>query len=121
LLALEAADQEAAHPHLHEALRVCEKLRISLTKFVGEAGFAALMKRSLALAKADIPALQAVTATDDGTLEGLEAVLADRENGGDEGAEAITVHLLKLLVTFVGEPLALLFVREAWPDASLTL
>ncbi len=29
------------------------------------------------------------------------------------------VHLLGLLVTFIGEPLTLALVREAWPDISL--
>ncbi len=42
-----------------------------------------------------------------------------RPNGGVEAAVAITAHLLGLLVTFIGEPLTLRLVREAWPDASL--
>ena len=40
LLAAEAASQTAAGPHVHEAVRVCEKLRISLTRFAGADGFA---------------------------------------------------------------------------------
>ena len=42
-----------------------------------------------------------------------------RRDGGAEAAVAITAHLLGLLVTFIGEPLTLRLVREAWPDASL--
>ena len=42
-----------------------------------------------------------------------------RRTAGGEAAVAITAHLLGLLVTFIGEPLTLRLVREAWPDASL--
>ena len=61
LLAVEAASQTAADPHVHEAVRVCEKLRISLTRFAGADGFTALLRRALALARAEVPALQSVT------------------------------------------------------------
>jgi hypothetical protein len=58
----------------------------------------------------------------DGTLEGFEKFVADAGNsgvGGSDAAVAITVHLLWLLVTFIGEPLTVRLAREAWPDASL--
>ena len=71
------------------------------------------------LARAEVPALQAVQLQPDGSLEGLDALAADASNGGTEAAVAITAHLLGLLVTFIGEPLTLRLVREAWPDASL--
>ena len=58
LLAVEAASQSAADPRVHEAVRVCEKLRISLTRFAGADGFASLLRRALALARAEVPALQ---------------------------------------------------------------
>ena len=99
-------------------MRVCEKLRISLTRFVGADGFTALLRRALALARADVPSLQTVKVTADGRLEGLEEFAADSENAGVEAATAITAHLLGLLVTFIGEPLTLRLVREAWPDVA---
>ena len=55
--------------------------------------------------------MQSVKLTAEGRLEGFE-------QGGNEGAVAITAHLLGLLATFIGEPLTLRLVREAWPEAS---
>jgi hypothetical protein len=124
LLALEAAQPQSA-PYQHEAVRVCEKLRVSLTRFAGPDGFASLLRRALTLARAEVPALQAIQVNPDGSLEGLEQ-LAAREwqpgsdwHGGADAAVAITAHLLVLLVTFIGRPLTLRLVREAWPDMSL--
>ena len=122
LLAVEAASQSAADPRVHEAVRVCEKLRVSLTRFAGVDGFRALLRRALALARAEVPALHGVTEKADGSMEGLEKVAADARNsgvGGGDAAVAITAHLLGLLVTFIGEPLTVRLTREAWPDASL--
>ena len=122
LLAAEAASQSAAEPRVHEAIRVCEKLRVSLTRFAGVDGFRSLLRRALALARAEVPALQGVTEKADGSIEGLEKVVADGGNsgvGGSDAAVAVTAHLLGLLVTFIGEPLTVCLVREAWPDASL--
>ncbi len=122
LLAVEAAIQSAAEPRVHAAVRVCEKLRVSLTRFAGVDGFAALLRRALALAREEVPALHGVTEKADGSIEGLEKVVADAGNsgvGGSDAAVAITAHLLWLLVTFIGEPLTVRLVREAWPDASL--
>ena len=119
LLAVEAAIQSASDAHGREAVRVCEKLRISLTRIAGADGFTALLRRALALARADVPLLQTVKVTADCRLEELEDLFAGSGNAGTEAATAIITHLLWLLVTFIGEPLTLRLVREAWPDASL--
>ncbi len=119
LLAFEAASELASADHKHEALRVCEKLRVCLTRFAGGDGFAALLRRALALAQADVPALQAVNFTADGHLEGFEDFVANSGDLGAEGAIAVTAHLLGLLVSFVGESITLRLVRNAWPDARL--
>ena len=122
LLAAEAASPSAAEPRVHAAVRVCEKLRISLTRFAGVDGFTALLRRALALAREEVPALHGITEKTDGSLEGLEKFVADAGNsgvGGSDAAVAITVHLLGLLVTFIGEPLTVRLACEAWPDASL--
>jgi len=118
LVAVEAASQSATDAPVLEAVRVCDKLRISLTRFAGSDGFTSLLGRALVLARADVPSLQTVTLKPDCTLEGL-GVLAVDANAGPEAAVAITAHLLGLLETFIGRPLTLRLVREAWPDASL--
>jgi hypothetical protein len=118
LLALEAASNNAPGARVHEALRVCEKLRISLTRFAGADGSASLLRRALALSREEVPSLQTVTLKPDGSLEGLEALAADPTNGGPEAAVAITTHVLGLLETFVGEPLTLRLVQLTWPEAS---
>jgi hypothetical protein len=115
LLALEALSQSAAGPHVHEGVRVCEKLQVSVTRFAGSDGFAALLRRALALARADNPSLQTVELKPDGSLIGCEVLAVD----GRRGAVALIAHLLGLLETFVGVPFTLRLVRQAWPDASL--
>jgi hypothetical protein len=55
LLAIEAANPSDSAVPVHEAVRVCEKLRSSLIRFAGADGFASLMRRTLALARADTP------------------------------------------------------------------
>jgi len=119
LLALEAARASASEERTHEAVLVCEKLRISLTRFAGAEGFASLLRRSLALARAEVPALSRITIESDCSTDGLEALAAEEADGGAETTVALTAHLLELLVTFIGEPLTLRLVREAWPNESL--
>ena len=116
LLTLEAASQSASDTQEHAAVRVCEKLRISLTRFVGAVGFASLMRRSLALARTEVPSLQNIKVNPDGALEGLEVIVNEASHEGSEAAIAIARHLLTLLATFVGEPMTLRLVREAWPS-----
>lgn len=101
------------------AVRVCDKLRISLTRFVGADGFASLLRRTLAVARAEVPSLNRITVKPDGFMDGLDALAAEEPDGGIEAAAALTAHLLGLLVTFIGERLTLRLVRDAWPDASL--
>src|SRR4029079_15553211 len=104
LLAVEAANQSATDAHLHEAVRVCEKLRISLTRLAGSDGFVSLLRRALALARAEVPALDRVTVKPDCAMDGLEELVAEATTGVVHGPLAITAHLLGLLVTFIGEP-----------------
>ena len=114
LLAAEAADQ-AVSGALGGA--VCEKLRTALGKLAGPEGTAALLRRALALARLEVPALETVNVTTDGRLQGLEKV-ADGHHC-DEAAGEIVAHLLHLLDTFIGRSLTLRLVRNAWPDATL--
>jgi len=116
-----AASQGASDSHVHEAEVVSERLRIPLTRFAGAEGFASLLRRALVLASAEVPSLQSIKVGAEGRLEGFEQLAADTGTaaGGSEAAVAITAHLLGLLGTFIGEPLTLRLVREAWPDNSL--
>lgn len=116
-----AASQTASDSHVHGAVVVSEKLRIPLTRFAGAEGFASLLRRALVLAGAEVPSLQSLKVGPEGRLEGFEQLAADSSTAvsGSEAAVAITAHLLSLLSTFVGEPLTLRLIREAWPDASL--
>ena len=113
-----AVSQTVSDPHVHEAVLVSDKLRISLTRFAGVDGFTSLQRRALVLARAEMPALQSIQIGEDGRLEGFEK-LATGTGTGDAAAAAITSHLLGLLVTFIGEPLTLTLVRKTWPDISL--
>lgn len=119
LLAVEAARHSEAYPHVREALRVYEKLRVSLTRFAGSEGFTALMRRALNLARADVPSLEAVCVRPDGSIDGLEDVSGDAGEGGLDATVALTAHLLALLVVFVGEPLTRRLISDAWPDTAL--
>ncbi len=117
LLTLEAASPSGSAAPSHEAVRVCEKLRISLTRFAGSDSFASLLRRALTLAGAEAPPLRDITINPDCSIEGLEALATHAGNG--DPAVAVIAHLLGLLETFIGESLTLRLVREAWPNASL--
>ena len=111
LVAFETARDEPAVAG--GSVRVCEKLRVPLSKLVGVVGFRSLMSRALAIARAEVPSLDAVRMRPDGSLEGFEGLGPDR----DAGAGVVVVaQVLALLVTFIGEPLTLRLVRDAWPD-----
>ena len=117
-----AASQTGSDPHASDVAAVIEKLRISLSKFAGAAGFASLLGRAVAMASADVPSLQNVKIGMDGRLDGVEQVDADPGAGalGREAAVAITAHLLGLLGAFIGEPLTVQLLRESWPDTHIS-
>ena len=114
-----ALSQAAPGAHVHEAVAVSEKLRVTLTRFAGSEGFASLLRRALVLASAEAPALQGVKIGAEGRLEGFEKIVADTGAAGGEAAVAVTAHLLGLLETFIGRSFTLRLVREAWPDTLL--
>ena len=112
LIALQAKCNTGSNAGRSEAVRVCEKLRVPLAKFLGIDGYRSLMARALAMAKAETPSLEPVQLQLDGSLDGID--LKDAEAG-----VVVLVHLLGLLVTFVGERMTLRLVLEGWPDACL--
>jgi UDP-N-acetylenolpyruvoylglucosamine reductase len=113
------SSQSAADSDSQEAVLVNEKLRIALIQVAGADGFTALLRRALALASVEAPALKNATVSADGRLEGLEQLATLPGSVAGAAAVAITAHLLELLVTFIGEHLTLRLVRQAWPNISL--
>ena len=98
------------------AVLVCDKLRISLTRFAGVDGFTSLQRRALMLARAEVPSLQCVNVAADGRLQGFEEVPIDSLA---VAGVSVIAHLLELLTTFIGQPLVWTLIREAWPNTSL--
>jgi len=111
LLAEEAVVRSGDDAQVHEAVRVCEKLRISLTRFAGPDGFSSLLRRALAQARTRVPTLKDIQIMPNGSLENL-GILPN----ANEAAVAILAHLLDLLITFIGQPLTMQLLKEAWPD-----
>ena len=121
LIAREAARDKPPVMGGSAAVRVCEKLRLPLARLAGTEGFRSLLSRAVALARAEVPSLDAVVVRADGSLEGLDDPRHDRDAGaGGEAGVEVVARLIGLLVTFIGEPLTLRLVRDAWPDASVT-
>lgn len=119
LLAQEADESEHAATEALTALRVLDKLRLQLSRLVGVAGHQALLSRSLALAKAEVPWLEAVRIQTDGSLEGFGEKESRQNAKAAEGAEALLAQLLGLLITFIGEDLTLRLVRDIWQETPL--
>lgn len=115
LIALEAARADSSGVPSPGPVRVLETLRAPLSRLAGVAGFRSLLSRALALAKAEDASLNPVQVRADGSLEGFAG---DRHGAGEDGGAVVVVHLLGLLVTFIGEPLTLRLVHDAWPDAA---
>lgn len=107
LIALEAAGGANSHEGRLEVVRVCEKLRMLLAKFFGLDGYRSLLMRALAMAKAECPALEPVQVQPNGSLEGIGPKDAD-------AAFVVLVHLLGLLVEFVGEHMTYRLVLDGW-------
>lgn len=117
MLAVEAASDKSTDPRVHEAVRVCEKLQVSLTRLAGADGFEALMRRALALARVEVPALRKIEVMPACSL--FEQLGADSREGTTEAGVAIIAHLLGLLIAFIGAPLTVHLVGEIWPAALL--
>ncbi len=92
------------------------RIHAELGKVLGPAGVDVLLARSVVLARRARPVLAGITAGPGGTLGGFDtAGLPAAEL--QEGAVAIAVHFIDLLVTLVGEDLAMSLVRNVWPEA----
>ena len=117
LIAYETRQNKLSETKTPAANLVVQKLRPDLVNLMGNAGFRALLSRSLALANAEVPWLRAVHVKSDGSLEGLDDLEA--QVGPDEfleGRVVLLAQLLGLLMDFIGEKLTLGLVRGVWPQ-----
>ena len=114
LLAFEWAGQGSAESNLSPAERVCEALRRPLCTLAGTTGFRELLKRALALARTQVPALSAVGVNPDGSFEGLAKVVIDQ---GAEAEEVLISELLGVLAVLIGEDLTVHILSDVWPGA----
>ena len=121
LLAFEAAHDNSPDARVDVSLRVIEELRMRLIRLAGVDGFRSLLSRALTLAKAEAPSLNMLHVRTDGSIEGFDGIEQSQEAGGAaiQAGIVLVAHLLELLVTFIGKPLTLRLVRDAWPDASM--
>jgi hypothetical protein len=115
LIALEAACAPVSDAGESLSMRVCEKLRNSLVKFAGINGYRTLVSRALSMAKLEAPWLEPVKVRGDGSLEGFDGICESQET---DPADIVLVHLLSLLVTFIGERQTLALVSDGWPDGA---
>jgi hypothetical protein len=120
ILAVEAARAKAADTQVDEAVTVCAKLQVPLSRFTGPAGFLSLLSRALVLAKAEVPSLSVVQVRPDGSLVGFDEIKHNQDAEAlEKGRLVLVAHLLGLLATFIGEALTRCLVRDAWPDESI--
>ena len=118
LLVYEAGAGKASVSLEPPAIRVYEKLRLSLGEFVGVTGFQSLASRALALARPEAPSLRTVRVAEDGSIRGLGEIETQFEMEKDQAGEGGTIlisRLLGLLRIFLGEALTLSLLRNAWP------
>ena len=124
ILAVEAARDNPAGTRVDEAVRVCGKLQVPLSKFTGPAGFLSLLSRALVLAKSEVPCLSVVQVRPDGSLAGFDELKHDQdvmELELEKGRAVLVGHLLGLLATFIGDSLTRRLACEAWPDVSIEI
>lgn len=118
LIATEA--NKIKHSDAEITILVFEKLRISLGRLIGAAGYEAMLKRALMLAKSDIDWLTPVLASKIGILEGfMEAASQQPDESATEGSVTLLAHFIALNITFVGERLTLIHLQHIWQGFSL--
>ena len=119
LLAYEAAAPRSSEPTKSAASRVYEKLRVSLCALAGVAGFHSLLSCALRLTRAEVPTLRGVQLAEDGSLQGLDALGPQKDQGhANEGGAILIAHLLGLLITFVGVGVTSRLVQDVWPEVA---
>jgi|GEM_PF-390892 len=118
LLAFEAASApttsvSSAHS---AAFRVCERLRGPISELAGIGAYHSLLSRSLTLAGAEIPWLDALRIQPDASFGGWDRIKGTLTSRGIADAEvAIVSRLLGLLLALIGPALTLSLLNKIWP------
>ena len=116
LVRIIASVERAANPDAldsHVAQSILTRLHRELGKLIGSAGFDVLLARSLVLSRRAHPSLADISAEPGGKLAGLDAGAADAA-GLEEDTLSIIAYFIELLVTLIGQDLALRLVRDLW-------
>jgi len=108
LIAFEEASDLGSNPGPNAAFRTLIKLRLLLVRVSGLDGFAALMRRAIALSRIENPSLEGCTLGKDGSIESLEEISV-------EAGLSLAAQLLDLMTTFIGEALTLRLLADIWP------
>jgi hypothetical protein len=100
----------------------CRRLHARLDPIIGAGGFRALLARALHLAAKEFPWLDAARVEEHPAceLKGLREAMKgqDAQSAGDAFA-LVLANVIWLLVTFIGEDIALGLVREVWPEIEI--
>jgi hypothetical protein len=99
--------------------RTHQKLAAAIAPVVGEAGFAAMMARTVQMVRAEYPRLDRAAAVSVDISPG--ALAAALEGHKPQVVQAVAIALLRrflmLLATFIGTELGLRLLFSTWPDA----
>ena len=121
LVLSETKDASSYQSEIEAGFTVCEKLRQELVTLSGVSGVCALLNRTLQLLnKEDVIRLGIIKIRLDGSFERAEVVRgpSDKEASGWESV-ILPAQLLDLLVTLIGETLAVQIVGTVWPEVDL--
>lgn len=121
LLAHEAADLSGPDGVAEAAEAACRKLRRPLVVLLGT-GFDVLVLRALDMASSQFPFMKEIKLGlgDEGCLTGVkEAAKGQDPSQIADGLATQLAQFLWLLVTFIGEDLAMREVARVWPEAPL--
>jgi len=119
----QVAGSEQSPEGLVEATeRVFDRLYRHLGAVVGPAGYAALVARALHLTTRQFAFMGNVRGearADDFVMDGLRASVLGRDPAEARPSQVtLLANLIALLVTFVGEDLALRLIGQAWPETT---
>ena len=98
--------------------RVTETLRGSLSRLVGIAGYRVLLARALSVAKSQDSTFGNFRVSQEARLEAVNG--SQSHPLQDDAGVVLIAQLLGLLVTFIGEPLTISLIAEAWPSFTAT-
>lgn len=117
-------DGNAAEPECavlaSAAARATERLSKPLGRLIGAEGYWGLLRRAVHVAKSESPLLHELQVAPAGALDGLHAaVRLEDPASARQALTAVLVHLVWLLVTFIGEDLTRRTLHDTWPDLQL--